>query len=152
MAPSFSTQSPSTLYYYRLSAQYQEQYEYLESMNYNLEMQCPKLKPADRLNFHINVVSRSVDSNSITHINTLLHKYQEVSCKRFCQEGEDWIQSILFHPEFSSKSLEELAKRIVHEVHELFDFNQVFDSDLANGVGACVSHRFTLHLKIVLEK
>ncbi|CAL5200688.1 unnamed protein product [Lathyrus oleraceus] len=147
MAPSFST-----LYYYGLSAQYQNQYEYLRSMNYNLELRCPKLKPTDRLNFYINVVSRSVDSNSITHLNTLLHNYQEVSCKRFFQEGEDWIQSILFHPEFPSKSLEGLAKRIVNEVHELFDFNQVFDSDIVNGVQACVSYQFTLHLKIVLEK
>ncbi|KAL5081832.1 hypothetical protein RYX36_010253 [Vicia faba] len=155
MSPSFSTQSPCSeaTIYYGLSAQYQDQYEYLRSMKkYNLEMQCPKLKANDRLNFHVNVVSHSLDSNSVTHLNTLLHNYQEVSCKRFIQEGEDWIHSILFYPNFSSKTLEGLAKKIVHEVYELFDFNQVFDSDLGNGVGDCVSHLFTLHLRIVLEK
>ncbi|KAL5081834.1 hypothetical protein RYX36_010255 [Vicia faba] len=152
MSPSFSTQLEPTIYY-RLSAKYQDQYEYLQSMmKYNLEMQCPKLKVNDQLNFHINVVSRSDDFNSVRSLNTLLHNYQEVSCKRFLTEGEDWIQSILFHPDFSSKSREGLAKRIVHEVHELFDFNQVFDSHLASEVGECVSHRFTLHLRIVVEK
>ncbi|CAK8535313.1 unnamed protein product [Lathyrus sativus] len=151
MSPSLSTASPcseATLYYYGLSAEYQDQYEYLGSMKkYNLEMQCPKLKPNDVLNFHINVVSHSVDSNSVPRLNTLLHNFQQVSCKRFFQEGEDWIQSILFHPDFSCESLEGLTKRIVHEVHELFDFDQV-----ADGVGASVSHRFTLYLRIVLQK
>ncbi|XP_058773728.1 uncharacterized protein LOC131647933 [Vicia villosa] len=151
MSPPFSTQPEPTIYY-GLSTKYQDQYEYLQNMKkYNLEKQCPKLKANDLLNFHINVLSRSDDSNSVTHLNTLLHNYQEVSSKRFSQEGEDWIQSILFHLEISSKSVEGLAKRIVHEVHELFDFNQVIDSDLANGVGDCVSHRFTLHLRIVIE-
>lgn len=75
-------------------------------MNYNLEVQRPKLKPTDRLNFHLSVLSHSIDSNSVNRLNTLLHNYQEVSCKMFFQEGQDWIRSILFHQDYPSKSLE----------------------------------------------
>jgi len=74
-------------YWYRLS----EQYEYLRSMKCNLEVQLPKLTPNDRLNFFIDVLSHSVDSNSITHLKTLLHNYEEVSCKRFCHEGSVYL-------------------------------------------------------------
>lgn len=139
-------------YYYGLSAQYKEQYEYLQSMNYNLEVQRPKLKPADRLVFHIKVLSYSVDSNSVTRLNTLFHDYQEVSGKRFFQEDQEWIRSILIHQDFPSESLEQLAQRLVLEVHELFDFNEkLFGSNLASGVGTSIAHQFTLHLTIVVE-
>jgi hypothetical protein len=122
-------------YHYGLSAQYKEQYEYLRSMNYNLEVQRPKLKPADRLVFHINVLSHSVDSNSVTHLNTLFHDYEEVSCKRFFQQGQDSIRCILYHHDFPYESLEELSRRLVPEVHEYFDFDErLFDSDLDDGV------------------
>jgi len=121
-------------------------------MNYNLEVQRPKLMPTDRLNFHIDVLSHSVDSNSVTRLNTLLHNYQEVSSKRFFREGKDWFQSILFHQDFPSNSLEQLAPKLVSEVHELFDFDErLSGSDLANGVGPSDARRFTLHLRIVVE-
>jgi len=149
----FSSQClESAQYYYGVSAQYNEQYEYLQSMNYNLEVQRPKLKPADQLVFHIKVLSHSVDSNSVSRLNTLFHDYEEVSCKRFFQEDQDWIRSILFHQDFPSKSLEQLAQRLVLEVHELFDFNEIlFGSNLARGVRTSIARQFTLHLTIVVE-
>ncbi|KEH20232.1 hypothetical protein MtrunA17_Chr8g0368771 [Medicago truncatula] len=152
MSSSFSTQSEPASCYYGLSAQYQEQYEYLRSMNYNLEVQRPKLMPTDWLNFHIDVLSHSVDSNSVTCLNTLLNNYQEVSSKRFFREGKDWFRSILFHQDFPSDSLEQLALKLVSEVHELFNFDErLFGSDLAIGVGPSDARRFTLHLRIVVE-
>jgi hypothetical protein len=119
---------------------------------YNLEVQRPKLMPTNQLNFQIDVLSHSVDSKSVTHLKTLIHNYQEVSCKRFFQEGQDWSLAILFHHDFPSDSLEELALKLVSEVHELFDFDErLFGSDLANGVGPSDARRFTLHLRIVVE-
>jgi len=121
-------------------------------MNYNLEVQRPKLKPADRLAFHIDVLSHSVDSNSVTRLNTILQNYQEVSSNRFFHEDQDWIRSIFFHQDFPSESLEQLAQRLVLEVHELFDFNEIlFGSNLASGVGTSIARKFTLHLTIVVE-
>ncbi|PNX91684.1 hypothetical protein L195_g047817 [Trifolium pratense] len=151
MTSSFSPQSEPARYYYGLYPQYQEEYEHLQSMNYNIEVQRPKLKTTDQLNFQINVISRSVDSNSVSRLNTLLHNHQEVSCKRFFQEGQDWIKSILFHQDFPSESIEELAQRLVPEVHELFDFNEkLFGSDFANGAEPSDNLRFTLSLKVVV--
>lgn len=144
--------SEPSCYYYGLHAHYQEQYEYLRSMNRYLEVQRPKLKHTDWLNFHIDVLSHSVDSNSVTRLNTLLYNCEEVSCKRFFEEGQDWFQSILFHQVFSSDSLEQLAQRLVQEVHELFDFDErLFGSNFANGDGPSVARRFTLRLRIVVE-
>jgi len=139
-------------YHYGLSAQYKEQYEYLQSMNYNLEVQRPKLKPIDQLVFHFSVLLHSVDSNSVSRLNTLFHDYEEVSCKRFFQEDQDWIRSILFHQDFPSESLEQLAQRLVLEVHELFDFNErLFDSDLGDGVETSDARQFALRLTVIVE-
>ncbi|MCH89915.1 hypothetical protein A2U01_0010819 [Trifolium medium] len=99
------------------------------------------------------MISRSLDSNSVWRLNTLRHNHQEVSCKRFFQEGQDWMNSILFHQDFPSESREELAQRLVPEVRELFDFDEsLFGADLANGVGSSDNLRlFTLHLRVVVE-
>jgi hypothetical protein len=113
----------------------------------------PKLTPNDQLNFHIDVLSHSVDSNSITRLKTLLHTYQEFSCKRFLHEGQDWIQSILFHQDFTFESLKQLAQRFIPKARELFDFNEeLFGSDIAKGVGFSDARKFTLRLTIVVEK
>jgi hypothetical protein len=147
----YSTCSEPARYYFGLYPQYKEDYEYLQSMNYNIEVQRPKLKPTDRLNFYVNVLSHSVDSNSVTRLNTLLHYGQEVSCTKFLQEGQDCIKSILFHQDFPSESLEELVQRLVPEIHELFDFDdKLFGADLANGVGPSDYRVFTLGIKVVV--
>jgi len=55
-----------------LFAQYQEQYEYLSSMNYNLEVQRPKLTPNDRLNFRIQLILTQL--RALTLYSTLIKK------------------------------------------------------------------------------
>jgi len=96
--------------------------------------------PTDQLNFHIDVLSHSVDSNSVTRLKTLLRNYQ------------DWFQAILFHHDFPYDSLEKLALKLVSEVNELFEFDErLFGSGLADGVGPSDARRFTLHLRIVVE-
>jgi len=62
------------------------------------------------------------------------------------------VQSILFHQDFPSESLEQLAQRLIPKAHELFDFDEkLFGSDIVNGVGLSDTCQFTLRLTLVVE-
>lgn len=147
-------------YHYRVYAHYQKEYESLQNTNYKVEVQRPKLKPTDRFKFHFNVLSRSIDhsnptsSHSVVRLTTLLHHAQRVGCKRFFQQGHDFLRSQLSHPDFPSASIEQLIRKLVPEIQQLFDFDYVLDD---NGVGKpCAnsgdrSRQFVLFLKVVVD-
>ncbi|XP_057433300.1 uncharacterized protein LOC130726093 [Lotus japonicus] len=122
---------------------------------YEQEQQPPKLMPADKFNIIFNVVSRSINSNHVRSIETLLHHRNEVGCRIFFQEekGKDFLRLNLSHEDFPNEWLEQIIQSIMSQVKQMFEFDESFavlDGDDENSSDPDQSRVFRLQLEILL--